>query len=65
MVSLQFTNVCKDGTLQYFRIDCKTQVSVEYEEEGKQVRLEAVVANKVEVNSLIHKVCDNENNNHT
>ena len=39
----QLTKVRKDGTLAYLRPDGKTQVSVEYDEAGKPVRLEAVV----------------------
>ena len=39
----QLTDVRKDGTLKYLRPDGKTQVSVEYDENGKPVRLEAVV----------------------
>ena len=39
----QLTKVRKDGTLNYLRPDGKTQVSVEYDEAGKPVRLEAVV----------------------
>ena len=39
----QLTKVRKDGTLSYLRPDGKTQVSVEYDEGGKPVRLEAVV----------------------
>ncbi|MGN0292259.1 MAG: methionine adenosyltransferase [Lachnospiraceae bacterium] len=42
-LALQLTKVRKDGTLRYLRPDGKTQVSVEYDEEGKPVRLEAVV----------------------
>ena len=42
-LALQLTNVRKDGTLSYLRPDGKTQVSVEYDEAGKPVRLEAVV----------------------
>ncbi len=40
---LQLTKVRKDGTLKYLRPDGKSQVSVEYDEAGKPVRLEAVV----------------------
>ena len=39
----QLTKVRKDGTLSYLRPDGKTQVSVEYDEAGKPIRLEAVV----------------------
>ena len=39
----QLTKVRKDGTLPYLRPDGKSQVSVEYDENGKPVRLEAVV----------------------
>lgn len=39
----QLTKVRKDGTLTYLRPDGKSQVSVEYNENNKPVRLEAVV----------------------
>ncbi len=39
----QLTKVRKDGTLPYLRPDGKSQVSVEYDENGKAIRLEAVV----------------------
>ena len=42
-LAFQLTKVRKDGTLTYLRPDGKTQVSVEYDEAGKPVRLEAVV----------------------
>ncbi len=42
-LTLQLTKVRKDGTLKYLRPDGKSQVSVEYDESGKPVRLEAVV----------------------
>ena len=42
-LSLHLTKVRKDGTLKYLRPDGKTQVSVEYDENGKPKRLEAVV----------------------
>lgn len=40
---LQLTKVRKDGTLPYLRPDGKSQVTVEYDEAGKPVRLDAVV----------------------
>ncbi len=40
---LQLTKVRKDGTLPYLRPDGKSQVSVEYDENGRPIRLEAVV----------------------
>ncbi len=39
----KLTEVRKDGTLKYLRPDGKSQVSVEYDENGKPLRLEAVV----------------------
>lgn len=42
-LALQLTKVRKDGTLKYLRPDGKTQVSVEYAEDGTPKRLEAVV----------------------
>lgn len=42
-LALQLTKVRKDGTLSYLRPDGKTQVSVEYDENEKPKRLEAVV----------------------
>ena len=39
----QLTRVRKDGTLPYLRPDGKSQVTVEYDENGKPVRLDAVV----------------------
>ena len=42
-LALQLTKVRKDGTLKYLRPDGKTQVSVQYDENGKPKRLEAVV----------------------
>ncbi len=42
-LSKKLTDLRKDGTLSYLRPDGKSQVSVEYDENGKPVRLEAVV----------------------
>ena len=42
-LSKRLTQVRKDGVLPYLRPDGKTQVSVEYNENGKPFRLEAVV----------------------
>ena len=39
----QLTRVRKDGTLKYLRPDGKSQVTVEYDENGKPYRLDAVV----------------------
>ena len=39
----QLTKVRKDGTLPYLRPDGKSQVTVEYDNEGNPVRLDAVV----------------------
>ena len=42
-LALKLTEVRKNGTLKYLRPDGKTQVSVEYDENGRPFRLEAVV----------------------
>ncbi|MCD8018771.1 MAG: methionine adenosyltransferase [Clostridiales bacterium] len=42
-LSRQLTKVRKDGTLPYLRPDGKTQVTVEYDENGRPDRLDAVV----------------------
>ena len=39
----KLTEVRKNGTLKYLRPDGKSQVSVEYDRDGKPIRLEAVV----------------------
>ena len=49
----QLSKVRKDGTLPYLRPDGKSQVTVEYDSDGKPLRLDAVVVSSQHL-SLIH-----------
>jgi len=42
-LALKLTAVRKDGTLRYLRPDGKTQVTIEYDENNKPVRVDAIV----------------------
>ena len=42
-MAMKLTEVRKNGTLPYLRPDGKTQVTVEYDEKDRPVRLDAVV----------------------
>ncbi len=42
-LAIRLTQVRKDGTLRYLRPDGKSQVTVEYDENGKPLRVDAVV----------------------
>lgn len=42
-LAIRLTEVRKDGSLRYLRPDGKTQVTIEYDEAGKPVRVDAVV----------------------
>lgn len=43
LLTRQLTKVRKDGTLPYLRPDGKSQVTVEYDKDGKPIRIDAVV----------------------
>lgn len=48
----KLTEVRKNGTLDYLRADGKSQVSVEYDENGKPVHLDAVVVSSQHADSV-------------
>ena len=64
-LALQLTKVRKDGTLSYLRPDGKTQVTVEYDENGTPKRLDAVVLStqhdpdvtQEQIHADIKKIC--------
>ena len=51
----KLTEVRKNGTLKYLRPDGKTQVTVEYDEAGKPVRLDAVVLSTQHGDDVTHE----------
>jgi S-adenosylmethionine synthetase len=51
----RLTEVRKNGTLKYLRPDGKSQVTVEYDEEGKPVRVEAIVLSAQHNESVTHE----------
>ncbi len=58
-LSLKLTEVRKTGTLRYLRPDGKSQVTVEYDENGKPVRVDAVVVSTQHAGDIpIEKIRD-------
>lgn len=51
----QLTKVRKDGTLSYLRADGKSQVTVEYDEDGKPVHINAVVISTQHAEDVIQE----------
>ena len=51
-LSRQLSKVRKDGTLPYLRPDGKSQVTVEYDNEGKPLRIDAVVVSSQHSNDV-------------
>ncbi len=63
-LALRLTEVREDGTLSYLRPDGKSQVTVEYDEDNKPVRIEAVVvstqhADDVELEQIREDIIEN------
>ena len=54
-LSKKLTEVRKNGTLPYLRPDGKTQVTVEYDENGKPARLDAVVLSTQHADNVSQK----------
>ena len=54
-LSRQLTKVRKDGTLTYLRPDGKTQVTVEYDENDRPIRLDAVVLSTHSMTRMSHR----------
>ncbi len=58
-LALKLTEVRKNGTLRYLRPDGKSQVTVEYDENGKPVRVDAVVVSSQHAGDIpIEKIRD-------
>lgn len=55
-LALKLTQVRKDGTLTYLRPDGKSQVTVEYDDDDKPVRVEAVVVSSQHAPTDIEKL---------
>ena len=60
----QLTKVRKDGTLPYLRADGKTQVTIEYNEDGTPVRVDTIVISSqhsadVELETIIRDILEN------
>lgn len=62
-LALRLTEVRKDGTLPYLRPDGKSQVTIEYDENDKPVRVEAVVVssqhNPIDIEILRKDIIEN------
>ena len=64
-LAYQLTKVRKNGTLAYLRPDGKTQVTVEYDQEGNPFRIDTVVlstqhsqdVNQKQIKEDIKKIC--------